>query len=1117
MAYFYQSVDREATKAFIYDDLKVLGIKIPKLDKISKVSAILTSFERDEQKCASGGRAVFGVPLALMDSVEDVNIGYIPKFLVEIRQFLSKHLDREGLFRKSGSISRQRDLAQCIEDGGGFMDDAQVYDVTSIVKQFFRAMPEPLIPHILQDAFIQAVQLGSDDSKIYSLALLCLLLPSQHLSVFRYTLEILSDVSSNAKVNKMNAHNLAVCLTPNIFQTKEHSKHVSLQTEAVRLCIENVINIGAVPPSIEEKVVMLRSLEANQIENDSLEASSSAPSLRKKRRSGSLQGIVGSIRRSVEKIKSKASRRSASVPDDLNLLKSLEDHGCRQVLTDSHDSAIDMSSATPQIMQKSLSGDTAGFSLQKRKAILNQSSFLGTPLSKLRLQSRSSDNVFESSNQNSILSNQTTSSMNSSSYDDSRLANARSRKKSWTGIRSPFSKRRRSLSAGPDLSPKRSRSSSRTKKLIRRLSGGKRKTPDMVGQRLAFSNEEDVASVRCRMPSAPTSLSFSSSLSGETETATMSNEEFLFNLNSDLANSDTLSLFSSHMDTEVHSLSRNRSQRESSQARATLRRRAKSADNKVLRRGRPNHPAAGLVQKKRAIIIRHNCSGSPSTEASAENGVVISSPLDTTELLHPGAAYNEKKSLAAEEAGQSAVARQHKLTLSPETPFKDQDDFDTRLEKVAQIHSDLFSKPPVPRQQLSRRAHRSATFSHKSSDNRHIGASLSEQTKKRFSDADVRLPKASSQTSVSSSDCGAGLCKRGGAAVSVGKEASVSSLTSTDSGISEMEVQPTSRVTREKSGIEHRVVIGGNEKPGIPLVSDDSTGNLKPCSLTVRGAQLQSVTHATSLSNLQEASKVKQSKQIFDMAMSDIHSEKHSCEESDREMCVNGPVPRTSTRVSRKPPRQAPVRIPTVFAKNDPRAMRYKKAADAVRRRSQQEGKVEVEEKVLQTDIDVIPYEHVNREAGPAGSHPTNLTFKLPYSPPLHNARVLPRLSHFGEDSPSSKATPRIPISTDIVRGAPASPHRKVLTSAVTSDRLPLRDHSPNIERQPVTPKIKSAMLPLDRIKSVNRQNASLSASRKSPRSRLVSQHRITPYTTTPNKPPRARVASTGIARGTAL
>jgi len=52
----------------------------------------------------------------------------------------------------------------------------------------------------LQEAFVQAAQLSSADSKIYSLNLLCLLLPPSHLSVFRYVLEILSDVSSNWQV-----------------------------------------------------------------------------------------------------------------------------------------------------------------------------------------------------------------------------------------------------------------------------------------------------------------------------------------------------------------------------------------------------------------------------------------------------------------------------------------------------------------------------------------------------------------------------------------------------------------------------------------------------------------------------------------------------------------------------------------------------------------------------------------------------------------------------------------------------------------------------------------------------------------------------------------------------
>lgn len=36
MAYFYNSIDKEAVRAFIYEDLKILGIKIPKLEKIAK-------------------------------------------------------------------------------------------------------------------------------------------------------------------------------------------------------------------------------------------------------------------------------------------------------------------------------------------------------------------------------------------------------------------------------------------------------------------------------------------------------------------------------------------------------------------------------------------------------------------------------------------------------------------------------------------------------------------------------------------------------------------------------------------------------------------------------------------------------------------------------------------------------------------------------------------------------------------------------------------------------------------------------------------------------------------------------------------------------------------------
>jgi len=50
-----------------------------------------------------------------------------------------------------------------IENGGGSqIEDAQVYDVTGLIKRFFRELPEPLIPHILQVSSVTRKKLIRD-------------------------------------------------------------------------------------------------------------------------------------------------------------------------------------------------------------------------------------------------------------------------------------------------------------------------------------------------------------------------------------------------------------------------------------------------------------------------------------------------------------------------------------------------------------------------------------------------------------------------------------------------------------------------------------------------------------------------------------------------------------------------------------------------------------------------------------------------------------------------------------------------------------------------------------------------------------------------------------------
>ena len=44
--------------------------------------------------------------------------------------------------------------------------------------------------------------------------------------------------------NRMDAHNLSVCVAPNLFQTKQNCKVIQQQNAAVEICIKYVLNIG---------------------------------------------------------------------------------------------------------------------------------------------------------------------------------------------------------------------------------------------------------------------------------------------------------------------------------------------------------------------------------------------------------------------------------------------------------------------------------------------------------------------------------------------------------------------------------------------------------------------------------------------------------------------------------------------------------------------------------------------------------------------------------------------------------------------------------------------------------------------------------------------------------
>ncbi|KFM56928.1 Rho GTPase-activating protein 11B, partial [Stegodyphus mimosarum] len=126
-----------------------------------------------------------------------------PRFIASSTAYLLKYKDKEvGLFRKAGSVARQRDLRVKLEKGEDF-EKAEPNDVASLLKQWLRELPESLIPAYLHDLFIRCNSLTDDESRVTATLLSCLLLPACHLHTLKYLMHFLADIASNSNKNKM--------------------------------------------------------------------------------------------------------------------------------------------------------------------------------------------------------------------------------------------------------------------------------------------------------------------------------------------------------------------------------------------------------------------------------------------------------------------------------------------------------------------------------------------------------------------------------------------------------------------------------------------------------------------------------------------------------------------------------------------------------------------------------------------------------------------------------------------------------------------------------------------------------------------------------------------------
>ncbi|XP_065175912.1 rho GTPase-activating protein 18-like [Sycon ciliatum] len=211
-------------------------LSVPDRDKIRHIALLeLTSlFDRHslplrvsrppKRKATTSESKVLGVPLTtlLERDQERIPTAKCPVFMEEICNFLDENaLKDEGILRIPGNSARLKRLREELEKGydeGTFSwAGRRTNDAATLLKQYLRELPIPLLTHEYLRAFATAEAIPNRRDQIGALNLLILLLPDGHRETLMVLLRQLRRITEFEEFNKMGLSNVAMIIAPNLF------------------------------------------------------------------------------------------------------------------------------------------------------------------------------------------------------------------------------------------------------------------------------------------------------------------------------------------------------------------------------------------------------------------------------------------------------------------------------------------------------------------------------------------------------------------------------------------------------------------------------------------------------------------------------------------------------------------------------------------------------------------------------------------------------------------------------------------------------------------------------------------------------------------------------------
>ncbi|XP_047738021.1 GTPase-activating protein pac-1 [Hyalella azteca] len=184
--------------------------------------------------------ASFGVPIPLcpMSEQHDGAVPLVVAACVEVVQL--KGLRCQGLYRIPGNKAAVTHLTEALNRNPTQIDltDPRWGDVnviSSLLKQFFQRLPEPLVPSHLHPLLLQAAAAPHPHQRLLQLRTLVHELPMFHYETLRLLCLHLQQVVQHSQYNKMDAHNLAIVFGPTLLRAT-HDDIARMVTDTPRQC-----------------------------------------------------------------------------------------------------------------------------------------------------------------------------------------------------------------------------------------------------------------------------------------------------------------------------------------------------------------------------------------------------------------------------------------------------------------------------------------------------------------------------------------------------------------------------------------------------------------------------------------------------------------------------------------------------------------------------------------------------------------------------------------------------------------------------------------------------------------------------------------------------------------